>query len=206
MIRRFSREDSTDSGSSRYATRKRDDSDSFVSGVDPQWLFNCFFLPKVSRYLAKSRTSGALTSEPKEPTPEESASRRISGDMVDCFAVDEDNNANIYPRRAPVSEWAIEIRRPQGEKSPSGKEQEFCDDRARRWRRRRRRRCRRDSDAVHLPLWGGVGKISLFTHVEGNIEGDVVIEACVHVFQMFASNNKNQWEGIIHFKPPRLNL
>ena len=92
MIRRFSREDSTDSGSSRYATRKRDDSDSFVSGVDPQWLFNCFFLPKVSRYLAKSRTSGALTSEPKEPTPEESASRRISGDTTDCFAVDEDNN------------------------------------------------------------------------------------------------------------------
>merc|ERR1711936_1143208 len=61
--RRFSREDSTDSGS-RYATRKRDDSDSFVS-----------------RYLAKSRTSGALTSEQKEPTPDESASRRISGEL-----------------------------------------------------------------------------------------------------------------------------
>merc|ERR1719339_456619 len=61
--RRFSREDSSDSGG-RYATRKRDDSDSFVS-----------------RYLAKSRTSGALTSEQKEPTPDESASRRISGEL-----------------------------------------------------------------------------------------------------------------------------
>merc|ERR1719228_1100675 len=61
--RRFSREDSSDSGS-RFATRKRDDSDSFVS-----------------RYLAKSRTSGALTSEQKEPTPDESASRRISGEL-----------------------------------------------------------------------------------------------------------------------------
>merc|ERR1712172_471419 len=60
---RFSREDSSDSGS-RFATRKRDDSDSFVS-----------------RYLAKSRTSGALTSEQKEPTPDESASRRISGEL-----------------------------------------------------------------------------------------------------------------------------
>merc|ERR1712226_966187 len=35
----------------------------------------------VSRYLAKSRTSGALTSEQKEPTPDESASRRISGEL-----------------------------------------------------------------------------------------------------------------------------
>merc|ERR1719357_2384230 len=62
--RRFSREDSSDSGASRYATRKRDDSDSFVS-----------------RYLAKSRTSGALTAEQKEPTPDESATRKISGEL-----------------------------------------------------------------------------------------------------------------------------
>jgi len=62
--RRFSREDSSDSGAGRYAARKRDDSDSFVS-----------------RYLAKSRTQGTLATEQKEPSPEESASRRISGEL-----------------------------------------------------------------------------------------------------------------------------
>ena len=77
--------------------------------------------------------------------------------------------ANIYPRRAPVSEWAIEIRRAQGEKSSPGKEQELGDDRARRWRRRRRRRRRRNSHAVHLPLWWRVGKIAFLTYVEGEI-------------------------------------
>merc|ERR1719228_2184590 len=61
--RRQSREDSSDSGAGRYQ-RKRDDSDSFVS-----------------RYLAKSRTSGTLTADQKEPSPDESASRRISGEL-----------------------------------------------------------------------------------------------------------------------------
>ena len=66
--RRFSREDSSDSGtgySSRF--KRRDDSDSFVS-----------------RYLAKSRTSATIAAESqKSPTPEEtvSASRRISGEL-----------------------------------------------------------------------------------------------------------------------------
>merc|ERR1711936_1195818 len=66
--RRFSREDSSDSGagySNRY--KRRDDTDSFVS-----------------RYLAKSRTSAGLTADsPKSATPEEtvSASRRISGEL-----------------------------------------------------------------------------------------------------------------------------
>ena len=35
----------------------------------------------MSRYLAKSRTSATLATEPKEPTPDESASRRISGEL-----------------------------------------------------------------------------------------------------------------------------
>jgi len=67
--RRFSREDSSDSGAG-YSGRfkRRDDSDSFVS-----------------RYLAKSRTSAGLAGEPgKSPTPEEStvaATRRISGEL-----------------------------------------------------------------------------------------------------------------------------
>jgi hypothetical protein len=66
--RRFSREDSSDSGTG-YSGRfkRRDDSDSFVS-----------------RYLAKSRTSATIAAESqKSPTPEEtvSASRRISGEL-----------------------------------------------------------------------------------------------------------------------------
>merc|ERR1719290_118803 len=66
--RRFSREDSSDSGagySSRF--KRRDDSDSFVS-----------------RYLAKSRTSSQLAAESqKSPTPEDnvSATRKISGEL-----------------------------------------------------------------------------------------------------------------------------
>merc|ERR1712227_826068 len=66
--RRFSREDSSDSGagySSRF--KRRDDSDSFVS-----------------RYLAKSRTSSTLAAESqKSPTPEDtvSATRKISGEL-----------------------------------------------------------------------------------------------------------------------------
>merc|ERR1719209_1767807 len=66
--RRFSREDSSDSGagySSRY--KRRDDTDSFVS-----------------RYLAKSRTSAGLAGEPqKSATPEDSvaATRKISGEL-----------------------------------------------------------------------------------------------------------------------------
>merc|ERR1711936_486811 len=66
--RRFSREDSSDSGagySNRY--KRRDDTDSFVS-----------------RYLAKSRTSAGLTADsPKSATPEESvsATRKISGEL-----------------------------------------------------------------------------------------------------------------------------
>ena len=35
----------------------------------------------MSRYLAKSRTSATLAPEQKEPTPDESASRRISGEL-----------------------------------------------------------------------------------------------------------------------------
>ena len=68
--RRFSREDSSDSGAGGYTSRfkRRDDSDSFVS-----------------RYLAKSRTSSQLAAAEshKSPTPEDSvaATRKISGEL-----------------------------------------------------------------------------------------------------------------------------
>jgi len=67
--RRFSREESSDSGAGGYGTRlkKRDDSDSFVS-----------------RYLAKSRpSSGGLSQEDADQTPEDSvaATKKIAGEL-----------------------------------------------------------------------------------------------------------------------------